>query len=43
VHDLHATMLALLGFDHERLTYHFEGRDRRLTDVFGHVVREVIS
>jgi uncharacterized protein (DUF1501 family) len=43
VHDLHATMLALLGFDHERLTYHFEGRDRRLTDVFGHVVKEVIS
>jgi uncharacterized protein (DUF1501 family) len=41
VHDLHATMLALLGFDHERLTYHFEGRDRRLTDVFGSVVKEV--
>lgn len=43
VHDLHATMLALLGLDHERLTYHFEGRDRRLTDVFGHVVKEVID
>ena len=43
VHDLHATMLALLGFDHERLTYHFEGRARRLTDVFGHVVKDVIE
>ncbi len=43
VHDLHATMLALLGFDHERLTYHFEGRDRRLTDVFGSVVKEIIA
>lgn len=43
VHDLHATMLALLGFDHERLTYHFEGRDRRLTDVFGKVVNEVLA
>lgn len=43
VHDLHATMLALLGLDHERLTYHFEGRARRLTDVFGHVVKEVIA
>lgn len=43
VHDLHATMLALLGFDHERLTYHFEGRDRRLTDVFGSVVKEVVG
>lgn len=43
VHDLHATMLALLGFDHERLIYHFEGRNRRLIDVFGNVVKEVIS
>jgi uncharacterized protein (DUF1501 family) len=43
VHDLHATMLALLGFDHEQLTYHFEGRDRRLTDVFGQVVQEVLG
>lgn len=42
VHDLHATMLALLGFDHEQLTYHFEGRDRRLTDVFGRVITEVM-
>ena len=43
VHDLHATMLAALGFDHEKLTYHFEGRARRLTDVFGHVVRDVLA
>ena len=34
--DLHATMLSLLGLDHERLTYLFEGRDRRLTDVGGY-------
>jgi hypothetical protein len=34
-HDLHATMLSLLGLDHRRLTFHFEGRERRLTDVFG--------
>ncbi|HQU45199.1 MAG TPA: DUF1501 domain-containing protein, partial [Pirellulales bacterium] len=43
VHDLHATMLAALGLDHEKLTYHFEGRPRRLTDVFGHVVKEVLA
>jgi uncharacterized protein (DUF1501 family) len=43
IHDLHATMLAALGFDHEQLTYHFEGRARRLTDVFGHVVDEVFG
>ena len=42
VHDLHATMLALMGLDHERLTYHFEGRARRLTDVFGNVVKEIL-
>jgi hypothetical protein len=36
-------MLAALGFDHEQLTYHFEGRARRLTDVFGHVVEEVFA
>ena len=42
VHDLHATMLHLLGFDHEKLTYRFAGRDFRLTDVHGHVVRDVI-
>ncbi|MCG8649113.1 MAG: DUF1501 domain-containing protein, partial [Pirellulales bacterium] len=40
VHDLHATMLHLLGFDHERLTYRYAGRDFRLTDVHGRVIRE---
>ena len=43
VHDLHATILALLGFDHEKLTYRYAGRDFRLTDVHGNVVREIIA
>ncbi len=43
VHDLHATMMFLLGFDHERLTWRFQGRDYRLTDVSGHVVRELLA
>jgi hypothetical protein len=43
VHDLHATLLHLLGFDHERLTFRFSGRDYRLTDVHGRVVREVLA
>ncbi len=43
VHDLHATMLHLLGIDHERLTYRFAGRDYRLTDVYGNVVHDVIA
>ena len=43
VHDLHATILHLLGFDHERLTYRFGGRDYRLTDVHGNVVREILA
>ncbi len=43
VHDLHATMLHLLGVDHERLTYRFQGRDFRLTDVQGRVLREVLA
>lgn len=43
VHDLHATILALMGFDHERLTFRYAGRDFRLTDVHGNVVREVIA
>lgn len=43
VHDLHATILHLLGFDHERLTYHYSGRDFRLTDVFGKVVDGIIA
>jgi hypothetical protein len=43
VHDLHATILHLLGFDHERLTYRYSGRDFRLTDVSGQVIREILS
>ncbi|MGV3486459.1 MAG: DUF1501 domain-containing protein [Planctomycetaceae bacterium] len=43
VHDLHATMLHLLGFDHERLTYRYAGRDYRLTDLSGKVVHDVIA
>jgi hypothetical protein len=43
VHDLHATLLWLLGFDHEKLTYRYAGRDFRLTDVYGRVVREWIA
>lgn len=43
VHDLHATILHLLGFDHEKLTYRFSGRDYRLTDVHGKVVHEIIG
>jgi hypothetical protein len=43
VHDLQATILHLLGFDHERLTYRYAGRDFRLTDVSGHVVRELVN
>jgi len=43
VHDLHATLLHLLGFDHEQLTYRFQGRDFRLTDVHGHVVKEILA
>jgi hypothetical protein len=43
MHDLHATILHLLGLDHERLTFRFSGRDFRLTDVHGHVVQQVVS
>ena len=43
VHDLHATLLHLLGFDHERLTYRYAGRDFRLTDVHGQVVRPLMA
>ena len=43
VHDLHATMLHLLGFDHEKLTYRYSGRDFRLTDVHGSVVKEILT
>ena len=43
VHDLHATLLHLLGFDHERLTYRFQGRDFRLTDIHGKLVPEIMG
>ena len=43
VHDLHATILALLGFDHEKFTYRYAGRDFRLTDVHGRVIRDIIA
>jgi hypothetical protein len=43
VHDLHATILHLLGFDHKRLTYRYAGRDFRLTDVHGQVIRDVVA
>jgi uncharacterized protein (DUF1501 family) len=43
VHDLHATILHLLGFDHTRLTYRFQGRDFRLTDVSGEIVRKLLA
>jgi hypothetical protein len=42
VHDFHATILHLLGLDHERLTFYYNGLERRLTDVEGHVVTEVL-
>ncbi len=42
VHDLHATILHLLGFDHTKLTYRFQGRDFRLTDVHGNVVTKLL-
>jgi uncharacterized protein (DUF1501 family) len=43
VHDLHATILHLLGMDHKKLTFHFSGRDMRLTDVHGNVVQEILA
>ncbi|HYF36283.1 MAG TPA: DUF1501 domain-containing protein [Prosthecobacter sp.] len=43
MHDLHATLLHLLGLDHERLTFQYAGRDFRLTDVHGHVVKEILA
>jgi hypothetical protein len=43
VHDLNATVLHLLGLDHERLTFRYQGRDFRLTDVHGHVVRDLLA
>jgi uncharacterized protein (DUF1501 family) len=43
VHDLHATILHLMGFDHTKLTYHYSGRDFRLTDVHGKVIHDIIA
>ncbi len=43
IHDLHATILHLLGLDHEKLTYNYAGRDFRLTDVKGNVVKEIMA
>jgi hypothetical protein len=43
MHDLHATLLHLLGLDHEQLTYRYAGRDFRLTDVHGSVVKAIMT
>ena len=43
VHDVHATILHLMGLNHERLTYRYSGRDFRLTDVSGRVAREILA
>jgi hypothetical protein len=43
IHDLHATLLHLLGLDHEKLTYRYAGRNFRLTDVSGQVAHEIIA
>jgi hypothetical protein len=43
VHDLHATILQVLGLDHRKLTYRFGGRDVSLTDIHGNVVRDVLA
>jgi hypothetical protein len=43
VHDIHATVLHLMGLDHKRLTYFHQGRDERLTDVYGNVIKEVLA
>ena len=43
VHDLQATIMHLLGFDHTKLTYRFQGRDYRLTDVHGEVVKPILA
>ena len=43
VHDLHATILHLMGLDHEKLTYRYSGRDFRLTDVAGEVIQDVLT
>ena len=43
VHDIHATILYQLGIDHTKLTYHYSGRDYRLTDLYGNVVHDLIA
>ena len=43
IHDLNATILHLLGIDHTRLTYRYQGRDFRLTDVHGHVITDILT
>jgi hypothetical protein len=43
VHDLHATLMHLMGIDHQRLTYRYQGRDFRLTDVHGHIIRDILA
>ena len=43
VHDVHATVLNLLGIDHTKLTYRFQGREFRLTDVHGNVIRKALA
>ena len=43
IHDLHATILHLMGLDHEKLTYHHNGRDMRLTDVAGNLLQEILT
>jgi hypothetical protein len=43
LHDIHATLLHLMGMDHEKLTYFYQGRDVRLTDVFGHVIQPILA
>jgi hypothetical protein len=42
IHDLHASMLHLLGMDHTKLTYRFNGRDMRLTDVYGELIPQIV-
>jgi hypothetical protein len=43
VHDFHATILRVLGFDHTKLTYRYNGRDFRLTDNYGNIVNEILA
>jgi hypothetical protein len=43
VHDLQATILYLLGLDHKKLTYHYQGRDFRLTDVHGEIIQKILA